>query len=223
MKRALYAVILALSLVPPAKALSMQAPTISVFFSPPGKFQPALEKEIERSRRFIVLPSSASVRLPSSMDAAITRLKKFTKADFALVGTISDHNSDLKMQARLYNLDLNDASKVLRFEGGPADTSLLMKQLLAFLKSRHPLKCQVLGLEDELVLLNVGAEDGVDPGSFFEVYPDVGIDPRPIGRIQVLKTEAWFSTATTLSIRKNRQFIPGDIAVEDVAAQQIQP
>lgn len=225
MKRLLLAIGLTLGLADASAALTPRSPTVSLFLTPKDPARavlPELEKQLNLSRRFVVLPSSASVTVPAALEAAIPRLKQATKADFVLVGTVSNKNKIIKMEGRVYDLVLNDVSKVLRFEGGMDDSILLASQLTNFLKSRHPLKGEILGMQDELVLLNVGAEDGVDPGSFYDVLPSVGSDPQPLGRIKILKTEAWFSTATTQSIKKGLRFKPGDVAVEDVAAQHLQ-
>lgn len=226
MKRFFLVIGLTLGMGMPTAALTPKSPSIALFLSPKDAASavlPDLEKQLHLSRRFVVMPSSVSLlAMPATLEAAIPRIKQATKADLALVGTVSSKNKVIKMEGRVYDLVLNDVSKLLRFEGGADDAILLASQLTNFLKSRNPLKGEILGMQDELVLLNMGAEDGVDAGSFYDVLPPVGSDPKPLGRIKILKTEAWFSTATTQFIKKGVHFKPGDVAVEDVAAQHLQ-
>jgi hypothetical protein len=214
--------LLALALVVggPAIAAPPKAPTLSLALTP--KNSPLLtefEKQVRESRRFVVVAPVAFNTLDMPLESAIPKLQKLAKSDWVLAGSISTlKDKSIQLTARLYDLRYADSSKELRFMGAGADVTKLARSLLTYMKSKAPLNGEITGLKDDRVLLDIGAEDGVATGSVFTITRKPGDEAFWLGTVRVIEREAWFSTAEVVSRRRGSHWVPGDLAVEDVAA-----
>lgn len=218
MKR-LLALGLLLGLAFPARALPSTAPVVSFAFGPKEQAKPLLtelETQLRASHRFVIGPAMLPVALDQPLEPTVTRLRKAAKADWVFAGAVTLKDGGFELAGRLYDLKLGDASKPLRFAGASPDLSGLARQLTLFLKTKAPLRGEITGLRDNRVLLNVGAEDGVETGSVFRVTRKPGQPEFEVATLRVTAADAWFATAEVVALKKGARLGPGDAVVEDV-------
>lgn len=218
MKR-LLAATLFLGLSLPASALPSNPPVVSFAVGPKDQAKSLLaelETQLRETRRFVIGQPMAPVAVDQGLDVTVNRLRKQTKADWVFAGSVSAKNPGFDLTGRLYDLKLGDASKPLRFAGSSEDVTGLARELTLFLKSQAPLRGEVTGLKDNRVLINLGAEDGVEKGAVFTVTRKPGQEAFDVGTIRVTATDAWFATAEVVSRKHRARVVPGDTVLEDV-------
>lgn len=219
MKRLLIASLL-LGMALPASALPSTPPVVSFAVGPKDQAKSLLtqlEQEMRASRRFVIGPAVAPFATDQPLDVTVTRLRKQAKSDWVFAGTVTEAASQgYQLSGRLYDLKLGDASKPLRFAGASEDVPGLAKKLTLFLKTQAPLKGEITGLRDDRVLINLGAEDGIEAGAVFKVTRRPGSEAFAVGTVRVTTTDAWFSTAEVVSRKKDARLMPGDAVLEDV-------
>ncbi|MNL68591.1 hypothetical protein D3C87_1933360 [compost metagenome] len=94
---------------------------------------------------------------------------------------------------------------------------------MRYLRARTPLRGEITGMRDNRVLINLGYEDGVEPGSYFAVSRPSAARGASVGQLRIVAADAWFSTAELTTRQRGLRVVPGDAVVEDVDYALIAP
>lgn len=220
MKAWLAALTLSLMMASPASALPSKVQVVALSLSPKDQAKPlqdALERELKDSRRFVMAKAITVQGVDSNPMAALPGLRRATKADLVFAGTVTvAKEGDLALDGRIYDLAIEDVSKQIRFTGHRNDIPALARELARFIRSRSPLRGEITGMRDNRVLINLGSEDGVEPGTYFVISRANATRGAQVGQLRIISTDAWFSTGEVMSRQRGGKVTPGDSVLEDV-------
>ena len=157
-----------------------------------------ISETLRASKRLNLLPSVTFQDLELGPIEAVARLRKLTKADLVLaaVNRAGPQAGVTDLVTRLYDLRLGDATRPLRHRLTPDGLKVVARQLLVTIRNRYPLRAEVIGLDDNQVLLDIGSEDGVATGDAFILAPSAKVGQMSSTRLTIARTEAWYSWAT---------------------------
>ncbi|MBO9539548.1 hypothetical protein J7643_03045 [bacterium] len=227
MRACLAALVLTLGMASSASALPSRAQVIALALTPKEQAKPlqeALEKELKSSRRFVVAKPVTFQGSDANPQGAISGLRRATKADLVFGGSVVEgKDGELELNGRIYDLAVGDASKAIRFTGVRNDTPALARELARYMRAQAPLRGEITGMRDNRVLLNIGYEDGVQPGSYFAINRAGAARGAQAGQLRIISADAWFSTGELLSRSRGQKVSPGDAVVEDVDYGLIAP
>lgn len=227
MKAWLAALALTLVMTPSAVALPSKAQVVALSLGPRDQAKPlqdALERELKGSRRFVLTKPIAPQSPDQNPQAAIPRLRQLTKADLVFAGSVEvGKEGELELSGRIFDLAIGDVSKQIRFSGVRNDTPALARELARYVRSYSPLRGEITGMRDNRVLINIGSEDGVQPGSYFAVSRANATRGAQVGQLRIISTDAWFSTGEVTGRQRGGKVTPGDAVLEDVGYSLIAP
>ncbi|HEY9900359.1 MAG TPA: hypothetical protein V6D00_14385 [Pantanalinema sp.] len=227
MRAFLVAMVLCLAAASSAAALPSKPQLVALALGPKEQAKPlqdALEKEFKSSRRFVLTRPIALQGAESNPQAAIPGLRRLTRADLVFGGTVAvGQDGDLELSGRIYDMGVGDVSKQIRFSGTRNDTTALAREIVRYMRARSPLRGEITGMRDNRVLINLGFEDGVEPGTYFAVSRPSMARGAQLGQLRIITADSWFSTAELTSRQRGIRVSPGDAVVEDVDYSLIAP
>lgn len=161
----------------------------------------AITDTLRASKRLNLAPAVVFQDIDLGLPEALTRLRKLTKADLVLasVNRPGAGGAPGELVSRLYDLRLGDVSRPFRHRLSADGARLVARQLLLTIRNRYPLRAEVLGLDDGMVLLDIGSEDGVATGDAYVLAPRRDTREAVMTRLTVVRTEAWYCWATRAS------------------------
>ena len=179
-------------------------PTLALAIGPPAttrELSRTISDTLRASKRLTLAPAVTFQDLDLALPAALTRLRKLTKADLVLASVNRPAVGGVpgELVSRLYDLRLGDVSRPFRHALTAEGARGVARQLLLTIRNRYPLRAEVLGLDDGQVLLDIGSEDGVATGDAYVVAPRLAQADSRLTRLSVVRTEAWYSWAVRAS------------------------
>lgn len=231
MRRLGLALALWLVAAPVAMALPSKPPSVILSVGPQDRAKPLvteLTKQLIASKRFTLPPPMSFLGLDQPLTAVIPKLRKYARADWAFIASIEVQEGSgssasdarpgtpMTLVGRVIDLEMGDTSKDLRFTGTAEDPVGLARDLVRYFKSLSPLHGEITGVWDDRVLLNIGAEDGVEVGSLYTLRTASARGQQDLGAVRVVSTEPWFSAAEIVARRPGQNLGVGMVAVEDL-------
>jgi hypothetical protein len=203
-----------------------------VVLLPPNAFTTKLKNELVATRRFDLVEKSnlkgllQQKRISLSAKLSVEQSRQalaIAGADMVLDGSVQS-GSGLRVTGRLFDLRNGEITRDLSLLGEANDTEVLAKQLAAFVRHSAPIRCLVKDMNEDTVVLDLGAMDGVVPGSKYKVfrYPQ-NLKPREIGAVRVTKVDPFASSGEVESTASGITLESGDVLVEQTSAYVLSP
>lgn len=190
-------------------------------------FLDALKTKLEGTRRFDVISrpnvKAALQQKQIVLDGKLSVQKSqqalaVVGTDLVLDGKVEAAGGGLKVTSRLYDFRTGEITRDLSLMGDSGDADVLAAQLAAFVRHSMPIKCLIKAVNDDQIVLDLGAMDGVVQGSTFKVYRHpLNLKPREIGLIRVTKADPFASSAEVESTVQGITLEQGDTLVEQTA------
>ena len=137
------------------------------------------------------------------------------EADMVLEAEVKQNSGSLRIQTRLYDFRSGEFSRDLSLLGSSSDAETLADQLARFVRSSVPIRCLVKDMAEDQVILDLGAMDGVQVGSFYRVFRHPqNMKPVEIGLIRVSAVEPFAAVAEVEETAKGFTLQPGDMLRE---------
>lgn len=211
------------------EAGAIDKPRLVVAISGQAAFLDQLKAKLERTQRFQVLVKpamkdtlkKAKITLDGKLSVEQSRqAMKVADTELVLDGKVEQASGGVKVTGRLFDFRTGEITRDLSLLGDSSDLELLAGQLTAFVRHSVPLRTAIKAITpDDEIVLDLGAVDGVVPGSFFTVlrYPR-NLDPRVVGTIKVIKVDPFASTAEAEETAGGVTLAPGDVLVEQTSS-----
>ncbi|HEY9765009.1 MAG TPA: hypothetical protein V6C82_01535 [Chroococcales cyanobacterium] len=119
-----------------------------------------------------------------------------TDARVALVGTVKKTGEGTEISCRAIDLKGGFESKQVSSSG--SDLESISREIVRFLHSRYPLRAVVSSLKNDLFLLDVGLQDGVQEGNTFVFWRHPDSCQERLAEFQVTKANQLCSEAKLL-------------------------
>jgi hypothetical protein len=198
------ALVLAIQTLPLVARAAPAAPTLALAVGPAAttrELSRSISDALRASKRLNLAPPVAFQEIDLALPEALKRLRKLTRADLVLVAVNRPGAAGApgELVSRLYDLKLGDVSRPFRHRLSPEGARSVARQLLLTIRNRYPLRAEVLGLDDGLVLLDIGSEDGVASGDSYVLAPRRDDLEAMLTRLTVVRTEAWYCWASRAS------------------------
>lgn len=208
-------------------------PRIAISLAGGGAFARALKKRLEDTHRFDVVTQGDIGELLAErhikLDASISvqdslRARAVTNVDMVLDGRAQDFGGNLRVTTRLFDLRTGEYSRDLALMGDDKDLATLAGQLANFVRQSVPLRCLVRAVNDDQIVMDLGAMDGVTAGSVFRILRDAQ-DVRPvyIGTLQVTSVQPFAAVGEQDDVVKGFTPQPGDTLVEETSGLLLNP
>lgn len=206
---------------------------IAISGAPPA-FLRALGAKLAATRRFQVVEGQAAQTARGRL-GGIPLNATFTPADAAkarraasvellLDGRYQAPAGQLRVTARLFDFRTGEFSRDLAMLGDASGADALAGQLAGFVRHAAPLRCRVKDLEEDQLIVDLGAADGVTEGTLFRVYRHpANMQPRELGLVRVTAVQPFASRAEVEEAPKGTTFERGDVLVEKTANYLFEP
>jgi hypothetical protein len=114
---------------------------------------------------------------------------------------------------RVLDLKVGDLGPVVSATGtGP---EAIARELVKYLRVVNPLQGHVSAVKDNQVILDMGARDGVAPGTGFLIRRQTGTLAVPVATIRVVAVADWYAQCEVQDQARNTSPQRGDLAIED--------
>jgi hypothetical protein len=216
------------SLKTPIEAEAPTRPRLAIGLAGPSNFMALLKTGLEGTRRFDVLnkPSVAATLRNQGivLDGKLSvekcrRAQKVADTDLVLDGKIESAGGNLRVTCRLYDFRTGEITRDLSLFGAGGDTQGLANTMAAFVRSSVPIRCAIRDMNDDQVVLDLGAMDGVVANTTYKVlrYPR-NLKPREIGVVRVTKVDPFVAAGEVESSAQGVTLEPGDVLIEQTSS-----
>lgn len=209
----------------PIDAEAPTRPRLAIGLGGNPTFTNALKKTLEDTHRFEVLNKpnvaatlrSQGIVLDSKLSVEkCRRALAISGADFVLDGKV---DANMRVTCRLYDFRTGEISRDLSLFGNPGDVQGLVNTMSNYVRSNAPIRCAIRDMNEDQVVLELGAMDGVIPQSTYKVlrYPR-NLQPREVGTVRVTKVDPFAASGEVEETKSGMKVEPGDVLVEQTGA-----
>jgi hypothetical protein len=222
----LAALLLALPAVPAAADTVTDKPRLGVAISnAPAPFLTSVGTKLNATRRFDVVDGAAarSKLKAIPLNGALTlenarKARAAANVELLVDGKYETVGGQVKVTVRLFDFRTGEFSRDLGLLGDAASAEALADQLVGFVRHSDPLRCLVKDIDEDQVILDLGAADGVTPGSLFRVFRHpLNMKPRELGTVRVTTVQPFAARAEAEVVPPGTVFERGDVLVEQTS------
>ncbi|HEY9724599.1 MAG TPA: hypothetical protein V6D47_21535 [Oscillatoriaceae cyanobacterium] len=217
-----------------ARAATVDAkPRIAISLAGGAQFARAVQKHLLDTHRFDVvmqgdigeLLAERHIKLDDSISVQDSlRARAATNVDMVLDGRAKDMSGNLRITSRLFDLRTGEYSRDLALMGDDKDLDTLAGQLANFVRQSVPIRCLVRAVNDDQIVMDLGAMDGVTAGSVYRIYRDAhDVQPVYAGTIQVTSVQPFAAVGEQDDVVKGVTPQVGDALVEETSGLLLNP
>ncbi|MEB3330506.1 MAG: hypothetical protein VKQ33_14870 [Candidatus Sericytochromatia bacterium] len=191
----------------------------------PAPFVTSLGTKLNATRRFDVVDGvAARAKLKAiPLNGALTlenarKARAAANLELLVDGRYEAVGGQVKVTVRLFDFRTGEFSRDLGLLGEAASVEALADQLVGFVRHADPLRCLVKDVDEDQIILDLGAADGVTPGSLFRVFRHpLNLKPRELGTVRVTAVQPFAARAEAEVVPPGTVFERGDVLVEQTA------
>jgi hypothetical protein len=191
----------------------------------PAPFLTSVGTKLNGTRRFDVVDGAAAraklKAIPLNGGFTLENARKARAAanvELLVDGKYETVGGQVKVTVKLFDFRTGEFSRDLGLLGDAASAESLADQLVGFVRHADPLRCLVKDIDEDQIILDLGAADGITSGSLFRVFRHpLNMKPRELGTVRVTSVQPFASRAEAEVVPAGTVFERGDVLVEQTS------
>ncbi|MEB3221581.1 MAG: hypothetical protein VKS61_05840 [Candidatus Sericytochromatia bacterium] len=191
----------------------------------PAPFLTSVGTKLNGTRRFDVVDGAAAraklKAIPLNGGFTLENARKARAAanvELLVDGKYEAVGGQVKVTVKLFDFRTGEFSRDLGLLGDAASAESLADQLVGFVRHADPLRCLVKDIDEDQIILDLGAADGITAGSLFRVFRHpLNMKPRELGTVRVTSVQPFASRAEAEVVPAGTVFERGDVLVEQTS------